>query len=98
MTQAQMRTAIKRERRIELSYENWRLFDLWRWKDAMVEMNKDLTCMVIQNTVPADNSGVWTYTRTSLKHPHVFTQKMYFCPIPQAALDRNKKLVQNFGY
>jgi hypothetical protein len=98
MTQDQMRTAIKRERRIELSYENLRLFDLWRWKDAMVEMNKDLSAMEIKNTVPATNAGVWTYTRISLKHPHVFTQKMYFCPIPQAVLDRNKALKQNFGY
>ena len=50
MSQAEMRTAIKRERRIEFSYEAKRLLDLWRWKDAMTEMNKDLHCMVIQNT------------------------------------------------
>jgi hypothetical protein len=98
LTQAQMRDAIKRERRIEFSYEGKRLYDLWRWKDAFTEMNKDLHCMVIRNTVPANNSGVWTYTVTSLNHPHVFTQKMYFNPIPQAAIDRNPKLIQNFGY
>jgi hypothetical protein len=98
MTQAQMRTAIKRERRIEFSYEAKRLYDLWRWKDAMTEMNKDLHGMLIQNTVPNDNSGVWTYTPISLNHPHVFTQNMYFNPIPQDAIDRNTKLLQNFGY
>ncbi len=98
MSQAEMRTAIKRERRIEFSYEAVRLYDLWRWKDAMTEMNKDLHCMVIQNTVPDDNSGIWTYTVTSLNHPHVFTQKMYFNPIPQNAIDRNPKLIQNYGY
>ncbi|OFY68219.1 MAG: glycan metabolism protein RagB [Bacteroidetes bacterium RBG_13_42_15] len=98
MTQAEMRAAIKRERRIELVYEGHRLYDLWRWKDAMVEMNKDLHGMEIKNTVPADNSGVWTYTKISLTHPHTFTQKMYFNPIPQAAIDRNPNLKQNFGY
>jgi hypothetical protein len=98
MTQDEMRTAIKRERRIELVYEGHRLYDLWRWKDAMVEQNKDLHGMEIKNTVPADNSGVWTYTPISLVHPHVFTQKMYFNPIPQAAIDRNPNLKQNFGY
>jgi len=98
MTQAEMRDAIKRERRIELVYEGHRLYDLWRWKDAMTEMNKDLHGMLIENTVPDDNSGVWTYTPVSLNHPHVFTQKMYFNPIPQAAIDRNQKLIQNFGY
>jgi len=98
MTQAEMRDAIKRERRIELVYEGHRLYDLWRWKDAMTEMNKDLHGMLIENTVPDDNSGVWTYTPISLNHPHVFTQKQYFNPIPQAAIDRNPKLIQNYGY
>jgi len=98
MTQAEMRDAIKRERRIELVYEGHRLYDLWRWKDAMTEMNKDLHGMLIENTVPDDNSGVWTYTPVSLNHPHVFTQKQYFNPIPQAAIDRNPKLIQNYGY
>lgn len=98
MTKEQMRAAIKRERRIELVYEGHRLYDLWRWKDAMYEMNLDLHGMKIYNSVPADNSGVWIYEPVSLNHPHVFTQKMYFNPIPQAVIDRNPKLKQNWGY
>jgi hypothetical protein len=100
LTQAQMRAAIKHERRIELVYEGHRLYDLWRWKDAAVEMEKPVYGMVITNTVPSNNSGVWTYTPTVLTAPHVFTQKMYFNPIPQAAIDRNPKLKtqQNWGY
>jgi hypothetical protein len=98
MTQAEMRAAIKRERRIELVYEGKRLYDLWRWKDAMDEMNKDLHGMDIRNSVPDDNSGVWVYSYVSLDHSHIFTQKMYFNPIPQAAMDRNTKLKQNWGY
>ena len=98
MTQAEMRDAIKRERRIEFVYEGNRLYDLWRWKDADTEMTKDLHGMLIENTVPDDNSGVWTYTPISLNHPHTFTQKMYYNPVPQAAIDRNVKLVQNWGY
>jgi hypothetical protein len=98
LTQAQMRDAIKRERRIELVYEGHRLYDLWRWKDAMYEMNLDLHGMKIYNSVPADNSGVWVYEPVSLNHAHVFTQKMYFNPIPEAVRDRNTKLIQNWGY
>jgi len=98
LTQDQMRAAIKRERRLELVYEGHRLYDLWRWKDAMYEMNLDLHGMKITNSVPADNSGVWVYEKVSLNHPHVFTQKMYFNPIPEAVIDRNEKLIQNFGY
>lgn len=98
LTQAQMRDVIHHERRVELVFEHKRLYDLWRWKDAMTDMNADLHCMVIRNSVPEDNSGVWTYTVTSLNHPHVFTQKMYFNPIPQAAIDQNPALIQNWGY
>jgi hypothetical protein len=98
LSQAEMREAIKHERRIELVYEGHRLYDLWRWKDADYEMNLDLHGMKITNTVPADNSGVWFYEKVSLNHPHVFTQKMYFNPVPQPVIDRNTALKQNWGY
>ncbi len=98
LSQSEMRDAIHHERRIELVFEHKRLFDLWRWKEAEEVFNKDLHGVLITNTVPADNSGTWTYTRISMDMPHVFTTKMYFNPIPQAAIDRNKKLLQNWGY
>ncbi|MBW6501513.1 MAG: RagB/SusD family nutrient uptake outer membrane protein, partial [Bacteroidales bacterium] len=98
LSQDEMREEIRRERRIELVYEGKRLYDIWRWKIADNVMNEMLHCMVIRNSVPADNSGVWVYSVEPLNHPHVFTQKMYFNPIPQAAIDQNPKLKQNFGY
>jgi hypothetical protein len=98
LTQAEMRDAIRHERRVEFMFEHKRLFDLWRWKIAEVNMNQELHAMLIENTVPEDNSGVWTYTVIPLNHPHVFTQNMYFNPIPQDAIDRNEKLIQNSGY
>jgi hypothetical protein len=98
MSQAEMRDAIHHERRIELVFENKRLFDLWRWKQAEVNMNKELHGIWITNTVPSDNSGIWTYTKVPLIHPHVFTRKMYFNPIPLDAISRNKNLKQNWGY
>ncbi|MFO7370058.1 MAG: RagB/SusD family nutrient uptake outer membrane protein [Bacteroidales bacterium] len=98
LTQAEMRDAIKRERRLELVFENKRLWDLWRWKDAMELCNTDKHGMDIRNTVPEDNSGVWVYTPVSLNHPHTFTQNMYFQPIPQPVIDRNPSLIQNWGY
>jgi len=98
LTKDQMRTAIHHERRVELVYEDKRLYDIWRWKDAMTDLNSDLHCMVIRNSVPANDSGVWVYTITSLHRSHIFTQNMYFNPIPQAAIDQNSKLKQNWGY
>jgi starch-binding outer membrane protein, SusD/RagB family len=98
LSQAEMRDAIHHERRIELSYEAKRLFDLFRWKIADVNLNADLERIVITNTSPTNNSGVWVYTPASLDRPHNFTQKMYFLPVPQGAIDQNPKLKQNWGY
>jgi hypothetical protein len=98
LSQSEMRDAIRHERRIELCYEAKRLYDLFRWKIAEVNMNFDLQRMVITNTSPSDNKGVWVYTPTSLDRPHDFTQKMYFVPVPQGAIDQNPKLKQNYGY
>ncbi len=98
LSQDEMRQAIRHERRIELSYEAKRLYDLLRWKIAEVKLNEDLQRIVITNTSPSDNSGVWVYTPASLDRPHDFQQKMYFLPIPQGAIDQNPKLIQNWGY
>lgn len=99
LSQSEMRDAIHHERRIELVFEHKRLFDLWRWKKAEEVLNRVLHGVLITNTVPEDNSGEWIYTRTPMNTaPHVFTRKMYFNPIPQAAIDRNEKLVQNWDY
>jgi len=98
LTQSEMRKAIQHERRIELVFENKRLFDLWRWKQAEAGLNKNLHGMFVINTIPSNNSGTWTYSPFALDAPHVFTRKMYFNPIPQTAISRNKNLIQNWGY
>jgi hypothetical protein len=61
-------------------------------------MNVDKHAMKITNTMPDNNAGVWKYEVVPLNHPHVFTQKMYLNPVPQDAIDRNPKIVQNPGY
>ncbi len=98
MNQDQMRREIHQERDVELSYENKRFWDIIRWGIADSVMNQDHHAMVIQNTQPSDNSGVWTYTPTLLGHPHTFHQYMYLDPIPQNVIDQNPKIIQNPGY
>lgn len=98
LSQDEMRQAIYRERRVELTFEGKRFYDIIRLKLAQDVMNKDLHGMMITNTSPADNAGKWTYQVIGLNHPHVFTQKMYLNPIPQTVRDQNKKIVQNPGY
>jgi hypothetical protein len=98
LTKDEMRKAIHRERRIELSYEQKRLLDIWRWKEADARLNQPTMGMKIYNSKPDNNSGIWIYEKFELAMGHVFTNKMYFCPIPQEVIDRNPKIVQNLGY
>jgi starch-binding outer membrane protein, SusD/RagB family len=100
LSKDQMREAIYHERRIELAFENKRLFDLWRLKN-LEALNADPKGMKIYNSVPNDNSGVWVYEPFSLGelgYPHNLEQKQYFNPIPQTVIERNNKIKQNWGY
>lgn len=98
LSQDQMRDAIRQERRVELCFENKRFHDIIRWRVAHQVLTVDLSGMKIENTVPGNNSGVWTYTRVGLNHPRNFKMKQYLHPIPQQAIAQNPKLVQNPGY
>ncbi len=98
LTQSQMRAAIRQERRVELCFENKRFQDIIRWKMADQVLTVDLHGMKIENTIPGNNSGVWTYTPVGLNHPHAFKMKQYLHPVPQSALAQNYKLVQTPGY
>lgn len=98
LTQDQMREKIRHERRIELCYEQKRLFDIWRWKLAEEVLNKPTMGMKIYNESPNDNSGNWIYEKFELGMGYKFTNEMYFSPIPQEVIDRNPKILQNYGY
>jgi len=61
-----MRDVIHRERRVELSFENKRFYDIIRWRIAENVLNTVLHGMKITNTSPANNSGTWTYEKIPL--------------------------------
>lgn len=99
LSQSEMREEIRRERRVELCFENKRYFDNKRWKIAEDLMNKPRHNMVIRNTKPADNSGTWVYNvEPEVKYSVRFDLKQYMSPIPQNVLDQNNKVTQNPGY
>ena len=75
---AEMRNYIKRERRLELAFEEHRFWDLRRWKDAETVLNKPVKGVRITK----DNSGNYTYT-TFDADSRVFEQKKYWYPIPR---------------
>ncbi|SEJ39526.1 Starch-binding associating with outer membrane [Dyadobacter sp. SG02] len=94
-----MRAAIARERRVELCFEDKRFLDNKRLATAATVMNKPRHNMVIRNSVPANNSGVWVYTiEEEKKYKVKFEPKQYMSPIPQNVLDQNPGIKQNPGY
>ncbi|HCN84238.1 MAG TPA: RagB/SusD family nutrient uptake outer membrane protein, partial [Sphingobacteriaceae bacterium] len=94
LNQDQMREAIHRERRVEFAFEEKEWLDLLRWKTAEQKLNGSLHAMKITKE---NNHFVYTVIPAP-GGQRVFYPKNYFLPIPQNAMDQNKKLVQNQGY
>lgn len=91
LSQSQMRTVIRRERRIELAFEDKRWYDIRRWDitaGATGVLNNPTYGMKI--TVAG---GVPVYTPVIVFN-NKFTEKMNWLPIPQSAIDQNPNLKQ----
>jgi hypothetical protein len=79
LTQSQMRERLKKERRVELAFEEHRFWDLRRWNDAEEVLNKPAVGMkVIFN--PADTT--YTYEHFEVEN-RVFNSRFYWYPIPR---------------
>ena len=93
------RTALRRERQIELVGENcFRYYDLRRWKDALLEENQPL--MGCNINISDDVTRVQEFYRPTVvaSMPKVFTQRMYLWPFPDKEMKRNVNLTQNPGW
>ncbi|SEO96643.1 RagB/SusD family nutrient uptake outer membrane protein [Mucilaginibacter sp. OK283] len=89
--QAAVREAIRKERRVELAFENTRFFDTRRWKIAETTDNGPFKALNI-STNPPEFYNVVTFEN------RVFEKRNYFYPIPQNDVDSDKQLVQNTGW
>ena len=88
--QDDFRTAVKHERRIELAFEDYRYWDLLRWKDAGTALNAPLLGVKV-------NQGV--YTTFTVENRVFDANKMYYYPFPQTEISiSNGVLVQNTGW
>ncbi|NII24817.1 RagB/SusD family nutrient uptake outer membrane protein [Pseudoflavitalea sp. X16] len=89
--QAAMREAIRKERRVELAFENVRYFDTRRWKIAQQTDKGPIYGLNIN----ADGTAFYNIVPFETR---VFEKKHYLFPIPQGEIDVDKKLVQNTGW
>jgi len=88
-TSAEVLDLVRKEKRIELSFENCRYFDIRRW--GLVEyFNKPVHGMNV------NYDGNEFFKRTEIVN-RTF-DRQYFFPIPQSEIDIDKNLVQNTGF
>ena len=94
-TGTQLFTDIVYERRVELSFEEHRYFDVRRWMIANTVLNKNATGIrVFRNA-----DGTYTYTPGTLVEIRKFVApKMYWLPIQLDEINKNPNLEQNPGY
>lgn len=92
LSQTEMRQVIQNERRIELSFEEHRFWDVRRWKIAEQTDNIQTKGMEVNR----DGNNV-TYKQFDVRKRN-FRPAMYLWPIPQAEVAKSPDVIQNPGY
>ena len=96
ITENQLWEIIRRDRRIELAFEDKRWWDILRWKICDGEngvMNKPIGGMKIEDT---NGDGVWEYNYHEVGK-RTFLPRMYYQPIPQYVIDKNPVIREQNG-
>jgi len=93
LSQGDMRTYIRRERRIELAFEDKRWFDIRRW-DITAGPTGVLNTSEYGMQITFDANKNLVYTKVPILK-NVFLEWQNWMPIPQTDIDKNPKLVQN---
>ena len=86
------RDAIRKERRVELAFEQFRYFDTRRWKIAEQTDGGPFYGMDANATTTAD------FSKRVVFETRVFQKKHYLWNIVQSELNKDKNLVENPGW
>ena len=87
------REAVKRERRVELAFEDHRYWDLLRWKDAMDVLNKPVLGVAVTKT-----ENGWSYEVKEVA-TRTFHERNYYLPFLRSEIENsNNTLEQNPNY
>lgn len=92
LDQNQMRDVIRHERRIELSFEGHRFWDVRRWKIA--DQTESKTMHGLEITRDGSNATFRVFD----VRKHVFREAQYFWPFPYDEVAKSPNLKQNPGY
>ena len=93
LSQADMRTVIQNERRIELAFEENRYFDIRRWKIADAIMNQPR-----KGETVFQSGNSFTYNTVNVLTTKFVAPKMYLYPVPYDEVLKNPNMKQNPGW
>ncbi len=106
-----LRDRYRKERRIEMAYEEQRYHDARRWMIAPTTLGRKLSFITVVGKFKPGKTlagkykydkNIYDYSYTpydDIAHENrTWLDKMYFRPINKDEIDRNTKLVQNPGY
>ena len=89
--------ALRRERRIELVFENHRWYDLRRWK--LLTGLKSAKGMTINETIDLDSDeSVTEWREINVQNRGIDDSRFYWIPIPFDEISRAPAIEQNPGY
>ncbi|MGN6181367.1 MAG: RagB/SusD family nutrient uptake outer membrane protein [Mucilaginibacter sp.] len=93
LSQTQLRSIVRHERRVEFAFEGTRYADMLRWQDAsLVHDTYGYNKALLTN--PA-NSATWQFQEVKMETRTFDPKKGWLWPVPQADIDINKKLLPN---
>lgn len=90
ITTADFITAIKKERQVELAFEDSRYWDVRRWMIAENTIGGNLNGMSIQKST----TGSFIFN-SKIVETRVWDKKMYLYPIPQSEINKTPIISQN---
>jgi len=93
LSQTDMRSKIQNERRVELSFEEQRFFDVRRWKAGLTYFKAPIHKVQITK----NPNGTFTYNYPKWEDRD-YKEFQDLLPIPQSERDRNAKITPNAGY
>jgi starch-binding outer membrane protein, SusD/RagB family len=96
VTESELRSAIIKERQVELAFEDHRFWDVRRWK-LLDSANPDNVTEDVYGMQIINDEGTLKYTK-KLVDDRTWNDKMYLYPIPYNETKINANLTQNTGW
>ncbi|MDR1982142.1 MAG: RagB/SusD family nutrient uptake outer membrane protein [Tannerellaceae bacterium] len=87
---------IRKERRMELAFENQGFWDLRRWRTAADEINNVTYTALCPYYIYDEDKYIFRKEPVGISY--TFDPKVYYQMIPTSEIDKNSLLIQNPGY